>query len=1060
MKQVTYKMRTREEFFKFVDDVKKSPDYRNAKEILFKVLTAQLMDKELKDLYSLSQKLFPKAKIVGVSMTNFTGKEFDENLEVPEWAKKMSDFLENFVLISCCYFYSSEVAVVEVDASEMDNFSATAADFSGFLKSIPDLKGVEVLCAGGKEYIASFIDIITQGLENVPFFGAEAGLVEIKNKTCKCYTTMEWQDQVTYTQYVMGEEYHTEGIVIVAYSGKDLHITTEYNFGWKPLGKEMKITETLGVNCISKIDDVPAVEIYKRYLNVEPNDFLLFNVFDFPFLVDRGGLPASRVAAIYDEEGRLYMTGNVKLGEKIRLSYGNPEEILAETWQSSERVRKFDPQGIFAYICGARTVFLGFDANRELKDFLRIVPNTVPCFGGGEIYKYKNRGGQLATAFLAVALREGEGCACEEILIPQTEQKTRRAVEPLSKRLAAFLKASTDDLKESNEKFREAALAAEAANKAKSQFLSNMSHEIRTPINAILGMNEMILRESDNETILEYAENIRNAGNTLLGIVNDILDFSKIEAGKMEIIPVEYALSSLLNDLVNMIQSRAQKKSLEFHVKADENLPSVLFGDEIRLKQVVTNILTNAVKYTEKGSVTLTVNFTKTAENTAKIFFSVKDTGIGIKPEDIKKLFSAFDRIEEKRNRTIEGTGLGMNITQRLLNMMGTSLNVSSVYGEGSEFSFEIEQKIVNSHPLGDFETSFRHALSQHTKYREKFIAPNAKILVVDDTVMNLTVVKGLLKQTKIKIDTANSGYECLNLVSKNHYDIIFLDHRMPGLDGIETLQHMQAMHNNLNADTPVISLTANAISGARKQYIDAGFQDYLTKPIDSEKLEAMIIEYLPKNKFEIIGSNDAAENEVEEKVLPDWLKRVEGLNISDGLDHCGGVDAYLDALTVFAQSVVGGAKEIANFYKTADWKNYTTKVHALKSSARVIGANELSERARRLEDAGNSGYINEICDSTDGLLELYISFAYKLAPLLHSDEDEESKPMIEDGALAEAYETLQDAAASFDYDTLEFVFQSLEDYRLPENEKEKFAQMKSAATNLDWEKINSLLAG
>ena len=343
-----------------------------------------------------------------------------------------------------------------------------------------------------------------------------------------------------------------------------------------------------------------------------------------------------------------------------------------------------------------------------------------------------------------------------------------------------------------NKQLRQEKLLALKASQTKSDFLSNMSHEIRTPINAILGMDEMILRESKDKNILEYAENLRHAGNNLLGIVNDILDFSKIEAGKMEIINVEYSLSSLLNDLVNMIQKRAEKKNLKLIVNADENLPSVLYGDEIRIKQIVTNILTNAVKYTEKGSVTLNVNFEPHDENSIWLKVSVVDTGIGIKEEDIEKLFKAFERIEEERNRTIEGTGLGMNITQQLLSMMESHLDVSSVYGEGSTFSFKLAQKIVNSEPLGNFSDAFKSSLTQHKEYHEKFTAPNAKILVVDDTVMNLTVVKGLLKQTKIQIDTAESGYECLDLVKKNHYDIIFLDHRTPGLDGIETLQKMR----------------------------------------------------------------------------------------------------------------------------------------------------------------------------------------------------------------------------------------------------------------------------
>ena len=582
-----------------------------------------------------------------------------------------------------------------------------------------------------------------------------------------------------------------------------------------------------------------------------------------------------------------------------------------------------------------------------------------------------------------------------------------------------------------------------------------MSHEIRTPINAILGMDEMILRESKDKNILEYAENLRSAGNSLLSIVNDILDFSKIEAGKMEIIPVEYALSSVLNDLVNMISPRADKKGLQVVTNANPNIPSVLFGDEIRIKQVVTNILTNAVKYTEKGTVTLSVDFEQRDAESIWLKFSVQDTGIGIKPEDIEKLFHAFERIEEKRNRTIEGTGLGMNITRQLLELMNTKLEVASVYGEGSTFSFKVAQKIINAEPMGNFADAFKNL--GHKEYHEKFTAPDAKILVVDDTVMNLTVVKGLLKQTKIQIDTAESGYDTLKLVAQKHYDVIFLDHRMPGMDGIETLQAMKNLDDNLNVDTPVISLTANAISGAKEQYIAAGFQDYLTKPINSAALENMLIKYLPPELVKI-SENDAEES-VEEN-LPDWLKNLDGINSSAGVEHCGGVDSYVDALTVFANAVNSGADEIEGYFNGGDWKNYTTKVHALKSTARVIGAEELSERAKRLEDAGNSGYIDEIKKDTPELLKLYRTYAEKLSPLIKTDDDDSDKPPIDDDALAEAYETLREVATTFDYDTLMFVIQSLEEYRLPDGEREKFKVLKDAAAKLDWEKISKIING
>ncbi|MCR4817957.1 MAG: hypothetical protein K5841_03245, partial [Fretibacterium sp.] len=298
---------------------------------------------------------------------------------------------------------------------------------------------------------------------------------------------------------------------------------------------------------------------------------------------------------------------------------------------------------------------------------------------------------------------------------------------------------------------------AATANRAKSAFLSNMSHEIRTPINAVLGMNEMILRESDEENIIEYSENIRTAGNTLLGLVNDILDFSRIESGKMEIVPVDYELSSLINDLVNMIQARADKKGLLLRLDFDENTPKLLNGDDVRIKQVVTNLLTNAVKYTEKGSVTLHIGYERIPDDPKGVLldFSVSDTGIGIKPEDIEKLFSQFERIEEKRNRNIEGTGLGMNITKSLLEMMGTSLKVDSVYGKGSTFSFRLRQKVVKWEKMGNYKAARSLSLSERKKDREKFTAPDAVVLMVDDTPMNLTVFKNLLKRTLMQVDTA-----------------------------------------------------------------------------------------------------------------------------------------------------------------------------------------------------------------------------------------------------------------------------------------------------------------
>ena len=404
-----------------------------------------------------------------------------------------------------------------------------------------------------------------------------------------------------------------------------------------------------------------------------------------------------------------------------------------------------------------------------------------------------------------------------------------------------------------NRKLTVAAEAANQANEAKSLFLSTMSHDIRTPMNAIIGMNEMILRDSREDDTRMYAENIRTAGNTLLGIINDILDFSKIEAGKMEIIDVDYNIASLLNDLVNMVQRKAEEKGLTFELDVDSKIPSVLHGDELRIKQVITNILSNAVKYTKEGGIVFAVSASKcrTEEDSVILHVSIRDTGIGIKPEDLDKLFVAFERIEEKKNRNIEGTGLGMAIAQNFLSLMGSKIQVESQYGKGSVFSFDLKQKVADWEPLGAFDAAFKRYLSERKQYTSNFTAPKARILVVDDTQMNLKVFVSLLGKTKIQIDTAESGDAGIELFHKKTYDLIFLDHMMPNKDGIETLQEMKACLDTPNRKTPVICLTANAVSGMREMYIEAGFDDYLTKPIDTERLEAMLLRYLPTDLVE-----------------------------------------------------------------------------------------------------------------------------------------------------------------------------------------------------------------
>lgn len=381
-------------------------------------------------------------------------------------------------------------------------------------------------------------------------------------------------------------------------------------------------------------------------------------------------------------------------------------------------------------------------------------------------------------------------------------------------------------------------------NMAKTVFISNMSHEIRTPINAVLGMDEMILREAKDETILSYAQDIKNAGKMLLSIINDILDFSKIEVGKMEIIPVEYQPATLIKDIYNLISVKLNEKKLDFKLEIDESIPVTLLGDELRIKQVIINILTNAVKYTEKGGVTFSVKQTKKQEGQIGLAIKISDTGIGMKQDEMKNLFSAFERLDEQRNRNIEGTGLGMSIVVRLLEQMDSKLEVESVYGEGSTFSFVLPQQVVDPAPIGKYGVTKKQHAEQDSQNHILY-APKAKILAIDDTRTNLVVVKGLLKRTGIQLDCALNGKECLKMITEKDYDLLLLDHLMPEMDGIETLGHIRNMGGKFET-LPVIALTANVMTGARERYINAGFTDFLEKPIVASKLDEALFTYLP----------------------------------------------------------------------------------------------------------------------------------------------------------------------------------------------------------------------
>ncbi len=630
-----------------------------------------------------------------------------------------------------------------------------------------------------------------------------------------------------------------------------------------------------------------------------------------------------------------------------------------------------------------------------------------------------------------------------------------------------FLIEDIDDEKKERTELINKSEQAMAASEAKSSFLSNMSHEIRTPINAVLGMNEMILRESTDDAIIGYASNIKAAGNSLLGLVNDILDFSKIEAGKMEIIPVEYNIASLINDLVNMIQSRADAKGLQLMLDLDKDIPQMLRGDEIRIKQVITNILTNAVKYTEKGSVIFGINAKKIPENTGAVYLDVyvKDTGMGIKQEDIKKLFSEFVRIDEKRNRNIEGTGLGMNITQRLLDMMGSSLDVESAYGIGSKFSFRLRQEVINWEPLGDYENAYRKALADRKQYKEKFVAPNAEILVTDDNEMNRIVFKSLLKKTLVKVDAAVDGDDALAFTRKKKYDIIFLDHLMPRKDGIETLKELKGEADNPNVNTTVICLTANAISGAREEYIAAGFDDYLTKPIDVDNLENVLMKYLPEDLVEPVEGQKEGEESADPEpegngtdLTP--LNESTHIDVKKGILNTGSKDAYVSLLEVFYKSLDDKLAELLKYCTDGDIKNYTIKVHAMKSSLRLIGAAELGEEAQSLENAGKKEDLDYIRKHHEDFAARCASMNKPLSKVFNVDEADADKPEADEALLTDFYRRLRIAAENMDCTELDDIIEEMSAYSAPQQDAELWHEIQKAVDDFDYEKVIALLDG
>lgn len=609
-------------------------------------------------------------------------------------------------------------------------------------------------------------------------------------------------------------------------------------------------------------------------------------------------------------------------------------------------------------------------------------------------------------------------------------------------------------------KLENARQEADAANHSKSLFLAKMSHEIRTPINAIIGMNEMILREEKRPEIIEYGMDVKRSAYALLSTINDILDLSKIESGKMELVFVEYDVSTLLHDIISMISMKAKDKGLEVILSLDESIPSRLYGDDVRLRQILINLLNNAVKYTETGSVTLKVR-NRFENNKSLLDFEVNDTGIGIKEDDIKKLFAEFQRIDEKRNRNIEGTGLGMSIVKQLLSLMDSQLQVKSVYGEGSSFYFTICQEIIDITPIGDIEERIKEQ-SEEYSYEAMFIAPDAKILVVDDNLVNRKVFINLLKNIYMDIDEASGGYECLEKVANNTYDMIFLDHMMPDLDGVKTLEKIHELSGWYEKNTPVIALTANALSGAKEMYLGLGFADYLSKPFRPEMLEEIIFAFLPKEKIKKAEHTTVSAKKVDSNAN----KSIEELPAINGMDwnvafvHQPDKEALIETIKLFLQTLEPDAVFLENQFSMLKdnafegdrdeiLRQYRVKVHSMKSTAALIGAVPVSGVAKTLEDLANEHDIEAIMAITPVFLKQWRGYGDKLSCFKEPEKDE-TKSEVDRSVVVQLLDNVVLALEEMDVDLADELVDKLKHIKLNDDVSKLFEKVDSAVVNLD----------
>lgn len=610
---------------------------------------------------------------------------------------------------------------------------------------------------------------------------------------------------------------------------------------------------------------------------------------------------------------------------------------------------------------------------------------------------------------------------------------------------------------EQNHLMKRLVLQTEDANRAKTNFVSNMSHEIRTPMNSIVGITEILLRSRHSPKEQEYLLNIQSSGRVLLTIINDVLDCSKMEAGKMQLFDEPYDTCSLFHDLRISMENRIGHSGLELIYDIDQDIPCKLKGDMGRIRQVIINLVNNAIKYTEKGSVRFSVHVRQKNTDKVMLYYEVADTGIGIRKEDQKILFDAFQRVEMDRNRYVEGTGLGLTISQNLVNMMGGVIEVESEYGKGSRFFFTIEQTIIDPTPVSAVNYNGQKDNVTEKEAEYLFIAPEAHILLVDDNELNLVVAKELLKPLRMQIDTAENGLQAVKMVRGSQYDLVLMDHMMPVMDGIEAAKAIRALPEDKYQKLPIIALTANAMVDARKEFLNAGMNGFVAKPIDFARICNQLKLWLPKDLVRDVPKEEA------KKLLADDLSDREiqpedpqmGFSFEEGVKHCGSKAALMKTIRIFYRTIDSKADKIEQCLKEGLISDYVVEVHALKSSALLIGAVPLSEAAKELEGYGKQGKTELLEEKTPDLLAMYRDFKDILKP--YADKEEAARQEASNGEWCQALQQIHQCIEQFDLDGVDRIMEKLEEYQIPECIRESMDQLRVYVADVSMEEIMEL---